>query len=1130
MIKKFHYYLMLSAFLCIQGLTAQNKTVSGTVSDNMGTPLPGVNVVEKGTTNGTSTDFDGNYSIEVSNNATLVFSSLGFTTKEMAVSGQSTINMSLEEDSEQLGEVVVTALGIKRETKAIGYAMTEVQGEELARINVVNPVQSLQGKSPGVSIGSSDGGLFGNSKIQIRGVSTLNSSNNQPIFVIDGVILENATSGASADWNASSNDYGNILKNLNPDDYKSVSILKGAAATALYGSRGINGVVLITTKDGSGTKGIGVSVRQSVGFDIVYRGPALQNEYGPGTLAGYVGYGNQDNEGNYYNWDTQQFYYNVDGVPTLRNHAGGGLSYGPKFDGRPIEDYDGTMTTYSPQKNNMLDAYSTGVNTNTSVALSGGNEKGNFYLSDSYNERTGTLPNNSFKRNSLMFRGSYNLAPWLRASASVSFTDSNSHNPRNDISQGFFDGTFERTYNTEKYMQNQYWQASHGGVPNANFGDDYTDVPNRGLWFAYENNNNYNKETVVRPIVTLAADVTDWLTITAEGNMNHYTTEYENKELGSGYANEGGYYELRHNKDVSKTGKLTFNFKKDLTQDLLGNLLLGGEIWNQKKSFTRGWTDGGLIVPGRFYLGNSLRTQRGEGGVSDTKQLNSLYFLANLSYKDQLFLDITGRNDWSSALVYTDGTGNNSYFYPSVSGSWVFSEATGTSNWFTFGKLRASWAQVGSDTSPYTINKGYGQGSIDNGGNFIYTNTVNTTLVDRAIKPERKDSYEIGADVRFFGNRLGIDVAYYDETISEQIGNVPLPAESGYNSLLTNIGTLTNSGLELTVTGTPIRSNGFSWNTTFNYWNNTTMIDEVHPDFGEYKNLGGDITYGNFRVGSVAFEGGEYGILYSDSAPKKFESSDPNHPNNGKNQLIWVDSRRGAYFQRSGEPEEIGKVQPDFEGSWNNDFNIGNFNLSILLDARFGGHMASYSSRYGTAYGYTESSLYGRDPEHGGVTWTSGYDDVQGTQFSDGVIPDGVFAEGQMVTAPNGTTVDVGGMTYQEAFDAGHVEPTHASYYNYRVNSWGEGVVNDDWFAEVKYIALRNISMGYNLPKMAASKMGARNVYLGINARNVAYLYNSLPNDINPESFRGTTSSDSFRERSFSPYMASYTFSIAIDF
>lgn len=1129
--KKIHYFLTFAMLLFMTGVMAQTKTITGKVTDaDTGQPLLGINVLEKGTSNGTSTDFDGNYSITVASNASVLqFTSIGLLSQEIAVAGKTTINVSMAEDAEQLEGVVVTALGIKRATKALGYAMTEVKGEELAKTNTVNPVLALQGKSAGVSIGASDGGLFGNSKIQIRGVSTLNSSNNQPIFVIDGVILENGTSGASADWSASSNDYGNILKNLNPDDYKSVSILKGAAATALYGSRGINGVVLIETKDGSGTRGLGVSVKQSVGFDVVYKQPGLQNEYGPGTLAGYVNYG-EDNNGGYFRFDNSQFSYNSDGVPSMINHAGGGLGYGPKFDGRPIEDYDGTMTTYSPQSNNMLDVYETGVNTNTSVALSGGNEKGTFYLSDSYNERTGTLPNNSFKRNSLMFRGSYKLAPWLRANASISFANSTSHNPRNDISQGFFDGTFERYYNTEKYTQRQYWQADHGGVPNANLGDDYGFVPNKGLWFAYENNNNYNRESIVRPIVRVTADVTDWMTVTAEANMNHYTTNFEAKNLGGGFANEGGSYDLRHAKDVSKTGKLTASFNHDFSEDFSANLLVGGELWAQEKSNTRAWTNGGLVVPGRFYIDNSRNQKGSSGGVTGTKQINSLYYMANLSYKEQLFMTVTGRNDWSSTLVYSDGTGNYSYFYPSVSGSWLFSETFDMPDWLTYGQLRGSWAQVGSDTNPYTINRGYGLGSIDNGGNFVYTNSVNTTLVDRSIQPERKNSFEVGGNVRFFNNRFGFDLAYYHDTISEQIGSVPIPAESGYNSLFTNIGTLVSSGLELTVNATPIKTEDFTWNTTFNYWNNTTKISEVHPDFGAYKSLGGNVGYGNFRVGSVAFEDGEYGVLYSDSAPKKFESSDPNHPNNGKKQLIWSDSRRGAMFARSGEAEEVGKVNPDFEGSWNNEFNYKNFNLSVLLDARFGGHIASYSSRYGTSYGYTERSLRGRDAAHGGVAWTSQYSDDQGAQYGDGIIPDGVFAEDQMVTSPSGTVVNVGGMTYQEAYDAGHVEPTHASFYNYFTNSWGNGVVNDDWFSEVKYIAIRNISLGYNLPKIASDKIGAKNVYFGINARNIAYLYNNLPNDINPESFRGTTSSDSFRERSFSPYMANYTFTLAIDF
>lgn len=1110
--------------------------VRGNVTDDQGVPLPGVNVIEKGTTNGASTDFDGNFELNVLEDATLVFSALGFKTIERNVSGDSNIAVVMLEDAEQLGEVVVTALGIKRDQKALGYAMTEVEGEELAQTNTVNPVSALQGKSAGVSVGGSDGGLFGNSKIQIRGISTLNSNDNQPIFVIDGVILDNSISNESADWASSANDYGNILKNLNPDDYKSVSILKGAAATALYGSRGINGVVLIQSKDGSNARGIGVSVKQSMGVDRAFKQPAIQNEFGPGTLAGYVDYGETNSSGDFYRFDSSQFDYNEEGMPTLINHAGGGLSYGPRFDGRPIEDYDGNIIPYRANDNNMLDVYDTGYNSNTSVSLSGGNEKGNFYLSDSYNLRTGIMPDNSFRRNALMFSGSYQLAPWLRANASISYTTSSSKNPRNDISQGFFDGTFERIYNTEKYTQRQYWQASHGGVPNSDYGDTYANVPNTGLWFGYYSSDQVNEEQVTRPVVRLTANVTDWLDITAEGNMNHYTTRYENKELGSGFANEGGYYELRHYDDVSKTGKLTFNFTPKISDSFSVQFLLGGEIWNQEKSNTRVRTDGGLVVPGRFYLENSKKTKLSEGGISATKQINSLYFLSSFSFKEQVFLDVTGRNDWSSALVYTNGEGNYSYFYPSVSTSWVFSETFDMSSFLTFGKLRASWAQVGSDTSPYTINRGYELGTYQlPGDSFIYKNSVNNTVVDRNIKPERKNSFEVGADVRFFNSRLGIDVAYYDETITDQIGSIPLPPVSGYSNYFTNIGTLTNYGFELTLSGTPIKTENFQWNTTFNYWNNTTKIKEMHEDLGEFKKLGGDITYGNFRIGSVAFEGGEYGVLYSDSSPKRYQATDDagnpiDDPNNGKKVLVWSDSGRGAYYERSYEAEEIGKIQPDFEGSFNNEFSYKGLSLSVLLDARFGGHIASYSSRYGTAYGYLEKSLRGRDESHGGIGWTSQFADTQGETYVDGVIPDGVFADGQEVVTPDGSTVDVGGMTYQEAYDQGYVEPTHASYYNYFRNSWGQGVVNDDWFTELEYIAIRNISVGYQLPRSFSDKLGAKKFYIGINARNLGYLHNTMPNDINPESFRGTSSNESFRERSFSPYVSSYTMTISVDF
>ncbi|WP_236980802.1 SusC/RagA family TonB-linked outer membrane protein [Membranihabitans maritimus] len=1119
------FLFTIAATLCGYLITAQ--TVSGVVTDaESGEPIIGASVLETGTdNNGTVTDFEGKYTLDLqTENPTLIVSYVGFQSQEIQYNGQGNINVQLASGL-ALDEVVVTALGIKRETKALGYAMTELDGRELSLVNTVNPVEALQGKSAGLSIGVSDGGLFGNNKIQLRGVSVLNSGNNQPIFVIDGVIIQPGVSNASADWSASANDFGNILKNLNPDNIESVSVLKGAAATALYGSRGINGAIVIKNKDGKNQQGIGVSVTQSVGITDVYATPDIQYDYGPGTLAGYVGYGDRDENGNYYRFDVDQAYTReVDGQQVMSKiqNAGSGLGYGPKFDGRPIEDFDGTIRRYEAFPNNMLNAYSTGVNSNTALALSGGNENGNFYLSNSYNHRTGIMPTDEFNRNSLLFKGSYNLASWLTADASMTFTTSKSKNPFNNISGNFLSGTWENWYDTERWSQRDVYQAPHGGTPNSNYGDEFASVPGNNVWFEYNLNDFARKEQVIRPIVRLTANLADWISVSAEANMNFYSRFYERKALGSGYAMDGGAYELRNDQEIARTGKLSANLNKKWG-DLTSNLILGGEIWDRQNQFTRSWTDGGLIVPGRFYLSNSKRNLRTEGAVNGTEQINSLYFLASLGWKDQLYLDITGRNDWSSTLIYTNGTGNYSYFYPSISASWILSETFELPDLISFGKLRASFAQVGNDTNPYTINNGYSLGTIElAGGNFIYSNTKSTTLVDPNIRPEKKNSLEVGLDFRLFTGRISTDIAYYNESITNQIGTIPIPSATGFGSMFTNIGTLTNKGFELSLSVIPVQIRDFEWETTFNYWNNTTIVSDLRDEVGDYKALGGDVAYGNFRVGSVAFENGEYGVLMSDTKPLE--------DGNGNKILTWADDRRGAFYTRSNEIQEIGKVNPDFEGSWNNAFKYKNFNLSILLDARFGGHIASYSNKYGTAYGYLQTSLANRDEEHGGITWTSEYEDTKGRTYHDGMIPDGVFAEGQKVTAPSGEQVDVGGMSYQEAYDAGFVEPTHASFNTYFNSAWSSGVINDNWFNEVKYIALRNISLGYSFPKILAQKVGAKSLYLAFNARNLAYLYNSLPNNLNPESFRGTTSSDSFRERSFTPYSANYTFTLSIDF
>jgi len=1109
-------------------------SVSGTVvSETDGLGIPGTTVSEKGTTHGTLTDNDGKYSFKVSSEkATLVFSFIGMKTVEEVVNSRTVINVKMASQDIGLDEVVVTALGIKRETKKLGYGVTEVKGDELAVTNTTNPVLALQGKSTGMSIGTSDGGLFGNSKIQIRGVSTLNSNSNQPIFVIDGVIIDNSISNESADWAGNANDFGNQLKNLNPDDFESVSVLKGAASTALYGSRGMNGAIVIKTKDGAGSKGIGVKVTQSIGIDVVYKQPDIQYEYGTGAIAGYVDFGEQDANGRYYQFAPMtQYYKNSAGMMTKIGHPWQGTAYGPKFDGRPIEDFDGSTSQYLPAKNNMLDAYNTGVNTNTNVSISGGNEKSTFFLSDSYNKRTGTSPNNEFSRNSLLLTGSYKLANWLKAEASFSSTMSKPKNPSNDLSEYFLDGSLENWYDTKKWNKREIYQAPHGGVPSSAYGDKYANVPLNDLWFRYNLDQNVRNEQVTRTIVKVTANFAPWISVTAEGNINYYTVASEVKDLGTGYANEGGDYSLGHSLDLSRTAKITANMNKKFG-DFTTNLIIGGELWDQRKENTNVSTDGGLIVPGKFFLGNSKKTLISSGGVSGTKQINSAYALFSGGWKNQLFVDITGRNDWSSALVYTDGTGNFSYFYPSVSSSWIFSETFKLPSWVSLGKTRLSWAQVGNDTSPYFINNGYSIGNYDMGsGSFVYTNAKSTTLVDPGIKPEKKNSFEAGLDFRVFNNRAGIDFSYYNEKINNQIGTIPIPGESGYNSMLSNIGSLTNKGIELSVRVVPVRNHAFEWESTFNYWRNRTMISNLRPEVGEYKTLGGDIQYGNFRVGSAAFDGGEYGVLMSDTKPLEWSNtSDAKDPRNGMKVLTWSDTRRGAYYTRSNKVEKVGKIQPDFEGSWNNQFKYKNLSLDILIDARYGGNIASYSNKYGTAYGYLQTSLASRDAAHGGVAWTTNYSDSKGQQFIDGVVPDGVFANGQKVVTPNGVSQDVSGLTYKEALSKGYVEPTHASYFTYRNNSWSTGVINPDWFSEVKYIALRNVTLNYNLPSSLAKKIKASTLSVALNARNLCYLYNSLPNHLNPESFRGTSSTETFRERSFSPYTASYTLSLSVGF
>lgn len=810
------------------------------------------------------------------------------------------------------------------------------------------------------------------------------------------------------------------------------------------------------------------------------------------------------------------------------------MSWGPRFDNRQILDYDGKMTTYRAYEDNMKDAYNTGFNSNTNVTVTGGNETTNFYFSESYQHRTGIYPGNKFSRNSMLLKGSHKLSKSISIEGSINYVQSTPENPAGDLGQFFFDGTFERSYNTNYYKDK--YTASHGGVPSNNYNDEWGSVPGTSVWFVVNNEKYRNVERNIRPILKITADVAPWLSLTAEGNMNVYSVEEEVKKLGQGYKNEGGEYRIGHSMLQQQTGKLVANLHKDFGE-FSNSLVVGGEYFHTQNSFTKSRTDGGFVVPGEYFLENSKKRVISEGGVNGEKVLTSLYFLFNTGWKEQLFLDITGRNDWSSALVYANGQGTYSYFYPSVSTSWLFNQTLNLPAWVSFGKLRLSWAQVGNDTNPYTINSGYRVEQLLSGTDYIYRNNFGDkrVMVDPSLKPERKTSYEVGADIRFFKNRIGLDLTMYKENTRDQIVEIPIPQETGINYQLINAGNIENKGIELALNTTPVMTQDFKWDLNFIYTKNKNKIISLHENVGEYKNLEGDPAYGNYRIGSVAYIGGEYGVLLSDALPEVYQAKDANgnevdNPNNGKKVLIWNDTRRGAYYKRSGEIQKVGTMLPKFEGSVSTSFSYKNLSLSVLVDMRFGGMIASYSNRYGTSYGYLETSLYARDAEHGGKSWVSGYSNTKDQSFEDGVIPDGVFADGTMVTTPSGQSVNVGGMTYQEAYNQGYVEPTHASYWTYRNYSWSTGIVDDTWVSEVNYVALRHISLGYNVPQKLSSKLGLNNVYVGIDGHNLGYLYNSLPNHLNPESTRGNSSSYSYFERVLSPYVASYTFTVKLNF
>ena len=1104
--------LMLSLCFLVTMVYAQQRQISGTVRDNTGAALSGASVNEKGTSNGVLTDENGAFTIRVANNATLVISFAGFGSQEITPTGNEALAITLEPNNTTLNEVVVTGFGTRRETRKLSYSVQEVKGDELARANTPNLVNALQGKVAGVMINQGAGGPSSSSRIRIRGNASISRSNTQPLFVVDGVLIKPGTSGADS-W-GDARDFGNELKNLNPDDYESVTVLKGSAATALYGSDAQFGVVLITTKKGRARKGLGVSVGHSSTFERAYDLPDFQNEFGGGVDPFFV--------------------KGPDGVDRVGPNVGPYYSFGPLFQGQTVRDVDGRMITW--KANDLLDLFRTGQYYNTNLAVEGGSEMTTVRFSYTNTKNNSIMPNNSFGRNVFTLRATQKLNKALSMDATVSYAASNSENPL--LQGGNSNPIFRLAYSNSRhydipYYSNIYIDTVRGGRIGAS-GNPTSNPYARGsmtsvFWNYYQKNIN-QREDNLRANLDINFNVLPWLNLLLRGNINSTNVTRENKERGELPGFLGGYYALYQstNKYGRLQGLLTAN--RTIGADFDGSLTVGGETNRGLTGYeSNASTNGGFKVADIYALSNSVNPINANGRNFPQSRLDAGYAYGDLTWKERLTFNFSARNDWNSTLTYPNGNGEYGYFYPSVGLAWIFSESLQNNaafDFISFGKLRASLGYSGAGTGIFETSRGFGYGLLGN-----YTSWNNSLIPQYGfrsydlgnlnLKPERSREYELGADIRFLNNRLGIDFAWYKKNTFNQIISLAAPPESGVSSRVINAGNIQNQGIEIILNGTPVRGKDLQWNTTFNFSRNRNKIIDIDQANG-VTSLELDLAFGA-DVKSVARVGREYGTIITSYAYATYQKKDAAgnpiaHPSNGQKML----KQNGVYW-RSGDAgqgeKELGSMMEKFLLSNSNDIRFKDFSVFVQIDSKFGGLMASATHQYGSNYGSFESTLFGRDAAHGGVEFT----DANGNKRNDGIIPEGVFADGIKL---NG--VDVGGMSYSEAVSKGLILPMKAWEYYEGIGSWGTGIREYSIF-ENSWVALREVSIGYNLPQRFSSKLKMNNLRVSAVGRNILYLYNSSKDNIHPESIFSSRAG-AFAEYGGVPYVRSIGFSVNAGF
>jgi len=1065
--RKLSFLLVLLFFVGLQVTHAQKRVISGKVTSlEDGSTIPGVTVTIKGTTTAAASDLNGKYQITTDQNAkALLFSFLGLKTQEVAIGASNTIDVVMEKDAVTMGEVVVTALGITREKKSLGYSTQQVSGDNVSTIKTDNITNALSGKVSGVQVKKTTN-MGGSTNIVLRGSKSI-TGNNQVLFVIDGVPINNEITNTKSQKEAGLGyDYGNAASDINPDDIESIDVLKGSAATALYGSRAGNGVIMITTKKGSqktGTtkKGIGITVNSGINIGFVDKStfPKYQTKYGAGYGEWYGPNGDA-----YFNTIT---FNGVDEqwVPTTED-----ASFGGPFDGHLVYQWDAvdpqspnyqTATPWVAAKNGPITFFENPITLSNSVSLENANDRGSYRFSYTRYDQNGLMPNSKLNKDNVLLNLSWNVNDKLTASGSANYIVEKGLG-RN--STGYSDnicGSFRQWMETNVDIKEQ-WDMYN--LTKRNLTWNYTDPsdPTAGpiywdnyYWTRYENYETDGRNRFIGNIA-LNYKMNNWLSFFGRASGDEYSSlQEERRAVGSigTYFGVGTGVDGSSNQSQVQSGYLrrdiTFseynydlmaNFNKDITKDISFKGVLGANVRRTDYNRTIASTNGGLSVAGLYSLQNSV------GPLPLTKELaskvgvNGIYGSASFGYKNFLYLDATLRRDHSSTLL----EGNSRYPYPSIAGSFIFSNLLPNEKWLSFGKVRLNYAQVGNATD---FDQLYDEFNILTPMNSPMT-SAQTTKKDSLLKPERTKSIEAGLEMYFLGRRIGIDLAVYNTNTINQIIPLAVSPSTGYDYKIINAGEIQNKGIEITLNGTPIKQKNFKWECNVNWAKNANKVVSLlngvdNLQLGSYQ---GGVTI-NAHVGQP------YGVI---------EGTDFTYLD-GK---ILIDPATGLPIPTTTSDQNIGNMTPDWTGGIMNTFTYKNWSLSFLIDVQKGGDIFSLDMYYGMADGIYKETDYTNDlgnPVRDPVVGTPGnYASNSGGYIIDGVYPDGT---------PNQVRIDA----------------SNTTGFGYLVNP------NKAYVYDASYVKLREVALSYTLPADLLKKCFISGVTFSLVASNPWIIFKNLP-------------------------------------